>query len=167
MASHAHIAFIFEDTRVYLAREFDGYPAVTGADLVFAVLGAPTLSPSECSDALLALHYAPHEFNSGKPVYERTLTVDPRAEWFYIVHFGDVTLPDSAVTFACVRRHVEQTADAVFEAARTADRVTLGEFVRLVNSDRRRISRRLLELRRAAPVAHTGIFRLPSLKIPE
>ena len=163
MATRAHIALYFGDTRVYLSREFDGYPAATGADIVFA-LSATSCRPTDFLRGMLSVFFASDPSSVGEPIYELVGTLDLRTEWFYFIRFNDVRLP--FVEIACVYRTPDQTAAEVFTGigARTYD--TVQALTRRVNADRHQINQRRLALKQQDPELYSDLPLYSELKLP-
>ena len=163
MATRAHIALYFGDSRVYLSREFDGYPAATGADIVFALSAAPLL-PTDFLRGMLSIAYASDPSSVGQPIYELTENLDRRTEWFYCVLFNGVNLP--AVSIACARRTPEQSALEVFHDISSSSYETVHSFTKRVNADRQQINRHRLALKQQNPEVYSDLPLYSELKLP-
>lgn len=163
MATRAHIALYFGDTRVHLAREFDGYPASTGADIVFAVSAAPLL-PTDFLRGMLAISYASEPSSFVQPVYELAETVDNRTQWFYCVRFNSSQLP--TVEIACVQRTPDQSAAEVFAGVAAKNYETAHSLAKRVNADRQQINRHRLALKQKDPEAYADLPLFAELKLP-
>jgi len=163
MGTRAHIALYLGDTRVYLSREFDGYPAATGADIVFALSACPLL-PTDFLRGMLSIAYASGPESVGQPIYELAENVDRRTEWFYCVRFNSFTLP--AVSIACTRRTPAQPAVEVINAISPTGYETVLSFTKRVNADRQQINRHRLILKQQHPEAYSDLSLYSELKLP-
>ncbi|HEY1214031.1 MAG TPA: hypothetical protein VGE93_10420, partial [Bryobacteraceae bacterium] len=148
---------------VYLSREFDGYPAATGADIVFALSSYPLL-PTDFLRGVLSIAYAPEPESVGQPVYELAENVDRRTEWFYCIRFNGVSLP--GVSIACARRTPDQTAVEVFNAISPTSYETVHSFIKRVNADRQQINRHRVALKQQNPEAYSDLSLYSELKLP-
>jgi hypothetical protein len=163
MATRSHLALYFGDTRVYLSREFDGYPAVTGADIVFALSATPLL-PTDFLRGMLSIAYASDLSSVGQSVYELAENLDQRTEWFYCVRFSSVQLPP--VEIACVRRTPDKSAAEAFAAITAKHYETVHSLAKRVNADRRQINRHRLALKQQNPDLYSDLPLYPELKLP-
>jgi hypothetical protein len=164
MATRALIVVYIGETRVYLSREYDGYPATTGADIVLT-LSSGAFVPTDFLRGMLSIWYASSDAaGAGHPVYEIAENVDSRTEWFYCVRFDAARLP--AVEIACAQRTPDQSAAEVFAGINAKTYEPVHSLAKRVNADRQQINRHRLALKQQNPEQYSDLPLYAELKMP-
>lgn len=146
MSTRANILVLFGLTKLYLYRHSDGYPAVNGADICEAMQAAGK-DATKFVGALLAKQYEATSFSPARPIYEVTTDVHGDIEWFYCVKFDRGAHRDRDPTIGWGHR-----APGDDEGLRVPNPINTVEDLRqLVNADRKRINRRIGEMKRENP----------------
>jgi hypothetical protein len=134
---------------VYLYRHHDGYPAMTGADVLEVARGIRGDAWERAEDVANGFlrRFDQHGAGAATPTYELTSGVHGDVDYVYRIRFADRTSRGGAGDLQVVR--VEQH-DAVTRRIEAALRnapcwLSLAQLRDLVNEDRRDINRRINE----------------------
>jgi len=145
MSTRTNILITYGQSRIYLYRHHDGYPANTGVDLV-TKLRACEGSADKFLRALLSAQY-----DDGHKVYELTSEVHGDIEWAYAVEFNRTQSRAFPPKIGAAERGDTEDVDAAM--ARASQRVqSPADFARtVVNPEIKEQNKRLAELRKTHP----------------
>jgi hypothetical protein len=159
MSTRANIVVTVGQSRVFIYRHCDGYPAEMGADIL-AKLRATATNPGcypsaqraadEFLRALLTEYYDKQPYETKpKAVYELTSDLHGDIEHAYFVRFGE----KGAVTVRHAARPARSQAE-VDEWSGKGAKLSLDEFAQVVNQDRRECNARIRQLKVEQPAAY-------------
>ncbi len=151
MATRSNLVVVYGDTKLYIYRYWDGYPAENGADILKA-LRDPEVRGFNAANAfvraLLEMRDEPRAYANetvGRPVYEITNGVHGDIEWLYTINFDRNGDYEPRVSW-CSRKPGD--ADGLKLGAGYQP---ISAFVALVNADRREANRRIAEMKASNP----------------
>jgi len=148
MSTRTNIIVIGKGFQIVLYRHHDGYPAVTGADLVNAIDRTKIESDNDCAgygaaefaQYLLAM---PRGNGDKKPQFELTDDLHGDIEHVYQIHWPDGN--GSRLTI----QHAEPKDEKQIDGWRSiATRYTLEEFRAFVNDERAAMNARIVQYRK-------------------
>lgn len=153
MSTRANVVVLFDETKVYLYRHMDGYPASVGADLL-EKLSAANDDPSRFVEALLA-----SKDDGQHRDYELTTDTHGDIEHLYVVRFDNSALIDLRIGHAA-RGRWENPPPRL-------NGVKLGskaDFAEVVNVDIRATNARLAKLRKEQPAVYGPMADAPEVR---
>lgn len=159
MSTRANVVVLLDETRVYLYRHMDGYPAGLGVDLL-EKLSEAEHDPSRFVELLLAERYEQQSYEErAKRIYELTTDTHGDIEYLYVVRFDPVYDRDLQVGYAARGRFENPPPNL--------SRVMLGtkaDFAEAVNRDIRATNARLAKLRKEQPAVYGPMADAPEVR---
>jgi hypothetical protein len=150
MSTRANVVIIYGESRVYIYRHHDGYPAGLGVDLARKVQAAGH-NPSKLVESLLAERYEQQSYETApKSVYELTTDIHGDIEYVYRVVFEHGGGQGVRIGYS----HRSFDGPGPETVARLVRTGPLAEFVESVNRDVRAQNARLAKLRAEQPAVY-------------